>query len=265
MSKASSASAKKRAPVSFAGLRRIIAVLRGPDGCPWDRVQTPQSLAPYLLEETHETLDALDSAEPDKLCEELGDLLFEVLIQAQLAEEVGEFTMRDVIQGISDKLIRRHPHVFGDAVANTPEDVIDQWDELKAGERASGSALAGIPPSLPALAQAQAMQRRAARAGFAYESIDEVREALEEELDELREAQAPHDKHHELGDAMFALANLARELNVDAEDALLSASRRFEDQFRAMEEVVEERRIDLRNAPIEEKLALWDEARARRP
>src|SRR5216117_87645 len=128
----------RRRPATFAGLRRIIATLRGPDGCPWDRVQTHQSLAPYLLEETHETLDALDSAEPDKLSEELGDLLFEVLIQVQLAEEAREFTMRDVIQGISDKLVRRHPHVFGDAVANTPEDVIEQWDELKAGERASG-------------------------------------------------------------------------------------------------------------------------------
>jgi tetrapyrrole methylase family protein / MazG family protein len=265
MSKASSASAKKPAPTTFAGLRRIIASLRGPDGCPWDRVQTHQSLAPHLLEETHETLEALEASEPQKLCEELGDLLFEVLIQVQLAEEAGDFTMRDVVRSISDKLIRRHPHVFGDAIARTPEDVIEQWDELKAGEREGGSALDGIPPALPSLAQAQAMQRRAARAGFAYESIDQVWEALEEELAELREAQTTQDKRDELGDAIFALANLARELDLDGEDALLSASRRFADQFRAMEAVLDEKRIDLREASIEQKLALWDEARVQRP
>jgi tetrapyrrole methylase family protein / MazG family protein len=257
--------AKKRAPASFAGLRHIIATLRGPDGCPWDRVQTHQSLAPYLLEETHEALDALELAEPEKLCEELGDVLFEVLIQVQLAEEAGDFTMHDVTKGISDKLIRRHPHVFGDATASTPEEVIEQWDELKAGERGGGSALDGIPPSLPALAHAQAIQRRASRAGFAYESIDQVWGAFKEELDELQEAQAQPDKHHELGDALFALANLARELNIDAEDALLSASRRFTDHFQAMEAVVEEKGIDLRIAPVQEKLALWEEARARNP
>ena len=255
--------AKKRAPASFGGLRRLIATLRGPAGCPWDRVQTPQSLAPYLLEETHETLDALESAEPYKLCEELGDVLFEVLIQVQLAEEAGDFTMQDVTKGISDKLIRRHPHVFGETTATTPEEVIEQWDELKAGERGGGSALDGIPPSLPALAHAQAIQRRASHAGFAYESIDQVWGAFTEELDELQEAQAQPDKHHELGDALFALANLARELNIDAEDALLSASRRFTAQFRAMEAVVEEKQIDLRSAPMEAKLAAWDEARAR--
>src|SRR5216117_1492539 len=140
---------RDKRPATFAGLRGIIATLRGPEGCPWDGVQTHQSLAPYLLEETHETLEALDSQDPVKLCEELGDLLFEVLIQVQLAEETGAFTMRDVLAGIIDKLLRRHPHVFGDAVAETPEAVIEQWDELKASERASQSALAGIPPSLP--------------------------------------------------------------------------------------------------------------------
>src|SRR6266540_7357927 len=195
----------KRSLSSFAGLRRIIARLRGPDGCPWDRVQTHESLAPYLLEEAHETLDALDSKEMAKLCEELGDLLFQVLIHVQLAEEAGAFAMRDVIRGIGDKLVRRHPHVFGDAVAETPEAVIEQWDELKEGERPGKSALAGIPPSLPALGQAQALQRRAARSGFAFESPDQVWQALEEELDELREAQTPEDKRHELGDAVFAL------------------------------------------------------------
>jgi tetrapyrrole methylase family protein/MazG family protein len=254
----------RRPPATFAGVRRIIATLRGPDGCPWDRVQTHQSLAPYLLEETHETLEALNSGDAGKLCEELGDLLFEVLIQVQLAEEAGEFTMRDVVAGINDKLLRRHPHVFGDAVAETPEAVVEQWDELKAGERPGGSALAGIPPSLPALIQAQSMQRRAARAGFSYESLDQVWQAVEEELSELRQAQNPAERRDEAGDAMFALANLARELGVDAEDALLSTARRFANQFGTMEEILEEKQVDLRQAPIEQKLALWEEAKARR-
>jgi len=254
----------RRPPATFAGVRRIIATLRGPDGCPWDRVQTHQSLAPYLLEETHETLEALDSGDAGKLCEELGDLLFEVLIQVQLAEEAGEFTMRDVVAGINDKLLRRHPHVFGDAVAETPEAVVEQWDELKAGERPGGLALAGIPPSLPALIQAQSMQRRAARAGFSYESLDQVWQAVEEELSELRQAQNPAERRDEAGDAMFALANLARELGVDAEDALLSTARRFANQFGTMEEILEEKQVDLRQAPIEQKLALWEEAKARR-
>jgi len=253
----------KSPPASLAALRRIIATLRGPGGCPWDRVQTHQSLAPYLLEETHETLEALDCGDPQKLCEELGDLLFEVLIQVQLAEEAGTFTMRDVFAGIRDKLLRRHPHVFADAVAETPEAVIEQWDELKAGERAGESALGGIPPSLPALMQAQAIQRRASRAGFSYESLDQVWEAVEEELSELRQAQTPAERRDEAGDAMFALANLARELGVDAEDALLFTARRFATQFGTMEAILEEKRVDLRQAPIEQKLALWKEAKAR--
>jgi len=251
-------------PATLAGLRRIIATLRGPRGCPWDRVQTHQSLAPYLLEETHETLEALDAGDSKKLCEELGDLLFEVFIQAQLAEEAGEFTMRDVIRGINDKLIRRHPHVFADAVAHTPEDVIEQWDELKAEERPGESALAGIPPSLPALARAQAIQRRASRVGFAFDSAEGTWQALDEELAELREAQTQVEKRKELGDAIFALSNVARELDVDAEDALRAASQNFVHNFKSMERILEERHLDLRQTSIEQKLALWEEAKDRR-
>ena len=158
----------RRSLGTFPGLRRIIATLRGPGGCPWDRVQTHESLRPHLLEETSETLDALDAQDPEKLCEELGDLLFQVLIHTQLAEEAGEFTMRDLIRGISEKLVSRHPHVFGDAVADTPEAVVEQWDDLKARERGNRSALDGIPRSLPAPVYAQALQRRAAIAGFSF-------------------------------------------------------------------------------------------------
>ena len=249
---------------TFPGLRRIIATLRGPGGCPWDRVQTHESLRPYLLEETSETLDALDAQDPEKLCDELGDLLFQVLIHTQLAEEAGEFTMRDLIRGISEKLVSRHPHVFGDAVADTPEAVVEQWDDLKARERGNRSALDGIPRSLPAPVYAQALQRRAAIAGFSFRSLDDAWQALEEELRELRQAQTPEQKREEVGDALFALANLARQMDVDAEEALLSTCLGFSDLFRLMEGIVEERGVDLKQASYSDKLALWEEAKALR-
>lgn len=263
---------KKRAPVrvdrrslgTFPGLRRVIATLRGPAGCPWDRVQTHESLRPYLLEEAYEALDALDGADREKVCEELGDLLFQVLIHTQLAEEAGEFTMRDVLRGISGKLMRRHPHVFGEATADTPQAVVEQWDDLKARERGGGSALAGIPRSLPAAVYAQALQRRAAGARFSFASVDDAWKALEEELAELRGAQTPTEQREELGDALFALTNLARQMDVDAEDALMSTCRGFEALFRRMEGLIEKRGVDLKQASYEEKLALWEEAKSLR-
>jgi tetrapyrrole methylase family protein / MazG family protein len=247
---------------TFAGLRRVVAILRGPEGCPWDRVQTHETLRPYLVEETAETIAALDEADAAMLCEELGDLLFQVLIHVQLAEERGEFRMPDVIGSIAGKLVRRHPHVFSDAVAETPGAVIEQWDDLKKKERGLLPALAGIPEPLPALAYAQAVQRRAARAGFSWDSDAQAWEALEEELDELRQASTPEAQRLKLGDAVFALANLARRLDIDAEDALRSACRNFARRFNAMEAMTGERGIDLRTADIDTKLALWEEAKA---
>lgn len=247
---------------TFAGLRRVVATLRGPDGCPWDRVQTHESLRPYLTEEAAEVLAALDEGDPQKFCEELGDLLFQVLIHVQLAEERGDFKMSDVIYALASKLVRRHPHVFAAAVADTPGAVIEQWDELKRRERGSGPALAGVPRALPSLAYAQAIQRRAARAGFAWENEQQVWEALEEELEELREAETAEDKRDELGDALFALTNLARHLDIDAEDALRRGSDGFARLFETMEDMIAARGIDLRQADINTKLALWEEAKA---
>jgi tetrapyrrole methylase family protein / MazG family protein len=246
----------------FVGVRKIIATLRGPDGCPWDRVQTHETLRPYLLEEASEALEALDDGDPAKLREELGDLLFQVLIHVQLAEEAGQFTMRDVILGLSEKLVNRHPHVFADAVAQTPDAVVEQWDDLKARERGDRSALAGVPRSLPAIAYAQAIQRRAARAGFAFDNVDGAWEAAEEELDELRRAETVQETREELGDALFALANVGRELDIDAEEALRSTCRGFIRLFERMEELIEERGLDLKQAPLDEKLALWEEAKS---
>jgi tetrapyrrole methylase family protein/MazG family protein len=251
----------KRELRTFSGLRKVIATLRAPGGCPWDRVQTHESLRPFLLEEASETLEALDGGDPAQLCEELGDLLLEVLLHVQIAEEAGEFALADVVYSVSDKLVRRHPHVFADATAETPEAVVEQWEELKREERGERSALTGIPATLPALARAQAIQRRASRAGFAWESAEQAWEALEEELRELREAETPEEQRDELGDALFALAGLARWLDVDAEEALRSTCGGFQTLFQRLEAAVRESGRDLRQMTSAEKLALWEQAK----
>ncbi len=251
----------KRDLRSIGGLRRLVATLRDPDGCPWDRVQTHQSLRPYLMEEASETLAALDEGASDHLCEELGDLLLQVLMHVQIAEEMGEFRLEDVVQGISDKLVRRHPHVFGEAVAETPESVVKQWEELKQEERGDASALTGVPETLPPLAFAQAIQRRAERAGFAWESGEQAWEALEEELAEVRRAQTAAERQAEVGDALFALANVARWLEADAEEALRATCRGFRRLFQRVEETAREQGRDLREMEMAEKLTLWDDAK----
>ncbi len=251
----------KREMRTFNGLRKVIATLRGPDGCPWDRVQTHESLRPFLLEEASETLEALDEGDTSRLCEELGDLLLEVLLHVQIAEDEGEFGLEDVVQSISEKLVRRHPHVFGEATAETPEAVVEQWEELKREERGGQSALAGIPRTLPALARAQAIQRRASGAGFAWEREEQAWEALEEELGELRQADTPQRRGEEVGDALFALAGLAGWLKVDAEEALRSNCHGFQRVFERLEATLREQGRDLADMSTAEKLALWQRAK----
>ena len=238
---------------TFTGLRSIVATLRGPEGCPWDKVQTHESLRPYLLEETYEALEALDQGSSEHLCEELGDLLLELLLHIQIAEERGDFTAEDVIASISDKLVRRHPHVFGEATAETPEAVVEQWDNLKASEREDRSAMDGIPRGLPALAHAQAIQRRASRVGFRFETVEQVWASVEEELAELRDAKGPDQRAKECGDVMFAVANVARWYDVDAEDSLRQTARDFTHRFRAMEELAAGRPVNLADLTIEDK------------
>jgi len=251
----------KRDLRTFSGLRKVIAALRAPGGCPWDRVQTHESLRPFLLEEASETLEALDGGDPAALCEELGDLLLEVLLHVQIAEEAGEFSLEDVVYGVGDKLVRRHPHVFAGATAETPEAVVDQWEELKREERGERSALSGIPVTLPALARAQAIQRRASRAGFAWENVAQAWDALDEELRELREARTPEEQRDEMGDALFALAGLARWLDADAEDALRATCHGFQTLFERLESAVREQGRDLAEMTTAEKLTLWEQAK----
>jgi tetrapyrrole methylase family protein/MazG family protein len=250
---------------TFTGLWKIVRTLRAPGGCPWDRVQTHQTLRHFLLEEASEAIEALDESDLSKLREELGDVLFQVLIHAAIAEEQHEFKMGDVIEGIAAKLVRRHPHVFGESDASTPDAVIEQWEDLKRRERNGGSALTGIPATLPALSQAQTIQRRAGKAGFEWESEEQAWEAFQEEIDELKAAKTPEERADEAGDALFALVNLIRYMDVDAEEALRGTCRGFSTLFRNLEEMADERSLDLRETDIETKVAMWEEAKQRRP
>jgi tetrapyrrole methylase family protein/MazG family protein len=246
---------------TFAALRRLVATLRGPDGCPWDRAQSHQSLRHYLTEEASEALEALDADDPARLKEELGDLLLQILLHTQIAEEAREFRMSDVIESIGTKLVRRHPHVFGEALAETPGAVAEQWEDLKRKERNGASALTGVPASLPALSHAQTIQRRAGKAGFEWESEEQAWAALDEELRELREAKTLEERRDEAGDALFALANLVRFLDVEAEEALRSTTRGFSRLFRRVEELAAEKSQDLRETDLETKLLMWEEAK----
>jgi tetrapyrrole methylase family protein/MazG family protein len=249
---------------TFDGLREIIARLRGPDGCPWDRAQTHTSLKSYLLEEAYEALAALDENDTEKLCDELGDLLLEVLLHVQLAEEVREFTLEDVVYRIASKLIRRHPHVFGEEQADTPEQVMSRWAALKQEERGDeSSALEGMPLAMPALACAQRLQERAARVGFQWPDIRRAKGKLEEEIGELAAAGDADHKREELGDVLFMIVSLARYLDLDAEEALRLANRKFVRRFSSMEAIARERGLPLADLPLTKLEALWEEAKER--
>src|SRR5512140_1890074 len=227
-----------RATDALERLLGIMERLRGPDGCPWDREQTLRTLRPYVLEETYEVLEAIDSGDTREHCEELGDLLLQIVFQAQLAKEDGTFEFADVAEAISNKLVSRHPHVFGDAQVKDAEGVLRQWAALKREEkkaRGGGkSALEGVPREMPALARADRLTEKASRIGFAWPDASGPRAKIDEELRELDEALASGDDRaieHELGDVLFATANLARKLGHPPEEALRLAVRRFIARF----------------------------------
>ncbi len=242
-----------------------VAVLRGPDGCPWDQEQTRQSLRQGFLEEFAEVLAALDEDDSPALAEELGDLLFHIVIQAQIASEIGDFTLQDVVSGIDEKLKRRHPHVWGDAEVKDSQEVIHNWEKIKGEERGyehgMKSLLDGVPKSLPALARAQSIQERVSQSGFDWPSIEGVEEKLEEELGELRAADSREEKARELGDVLFVMANLARWLGLDAEVALREANLRFEHRFRRLEKLSEKRGLAIDRLDLDALNHLWNEAK----
>jgi tetrapyrrole methylase family protein/MazG family protein len=250
-------------PSSFDALEKIVARLRAPDGCPWDRAQTHASIKPYLIEEAYEVLQALDEENTDKLCEELGDLLLQILLHAQIAKETSEFSINDVIRGISMKLIRRHPHVFGQSKAANAEQVVLEWEELKQNEREKDdSLLSSVPRGMPALSYSHSIQRRAAGVGFDWKEYEGILDKLTEEIREVKEATTRQEKIREFGDVLFALVNAARWQSVDLEEALRLANERFNRRFRSMEEACRRRGISLRDLSFEEQNALWDEAKS---
>ena len=237
-------------------LAAIMARLRDPaTGCAWDIAQTFATIAPYTIEEAHEVADAIARDDMAALRDELGDLQLQVVFHARMAEELGHFTLTDVVDGISDKMERRHPHVFGD----TPS---IGWEEIKAQERAGdgdGSALAGVALALPALMRAEKLQKRAARTGFDWPDADGPRDKIAEELAEVEAATSPVDRAEEIGDLLFAVVNWARHLGIDPETALRDASAKFERRFRTMEALAGGR---FNTLPLDEKDALWDAAKA---
>jgi tetrapyrrole methylase family protein/MazG family protein len=252
---------------SFEAFQEVIAHLRAPDGCPWDREQTHLSLRRHLLEESYETLAAMDAQDPPMMREEFGDLLLQIVLNAQIAAESGEFRMSDILKGIHDKIIRRHPHVFGELELGGVEDVLHNWERLKAEERkASGQAtkslLEGLPAALPALTQAQEYQARASRVGFSWSQLEQVLDKLREEVDEVRHAEDPLALSLELGDLLFALANLARWKDVDAEAALRGANARFRRRFAFLEQAALEQNRALSEISADEMMALWEVAKA---
>ncbi len=253
--------------VSFEGFHEVVAHLRAPDGCPWDRKQTHQSLRADFLEEAYEVLTALDAGDAAALQEELGDLLLHIFLQTQIAAEEGEFRIADVVRGIHTKIVRRHPHVFGDLKLENEGDVLQNWEKLKAAERkANGQTekgiLDGVSPALPALAQAQVYQSRAARVGFDWPQREEVWEKLQEELREFQEAAAPDERQAEFGDILLALVNLARWDGVDAETALREANARFRARFAYIEKQARAQGRALDEMSLSEMDALWNEAKA---
>jgi tetrapyrrole methylase family protein/MazG family protein len=249
-------------------LKKIMDRLRGPDGCPWDREQTYETLATYLLEESYEVVEALRHGSPADLREELGDLLFQIVFQARIAQERGDFDLEQVMKGGADKIVRRHPHVFGDAKMSTADQVLVQWEQIKTDERRGkedGSIFSGVPASLPALLKALRTSSKASRVGFDWPDRRGLLAKVDEELTELRAALEGGDRKEiaeELGDLLFTLANVARQESIDPEAALQDANRKFVARFRYVEDRLREEGLALEPGARDRMEALWTEAKS---
>jgi len=249
-------------------LLEIMRRLRAPGGCPWDREQTLQMLKPCLLEETYELLEAMDGDDLALHVEELGDVLLQVVFQCAIREEEGRFSFNDVASALAEKLVRRHPHVFGDVKADSSGDVLRNWEAIKQtekGKKPDRSAIDGVPATLPALLKAQRVQSKAARVGFDWKDSQGATQKIEEELGELREAVASGDKakmSDEMGDLLFSAVNFCRFIDVDAENALEGTNRKFSRRFREVERRVRARGKTLKQCTLAEMDAIWDEIKA---
>jgi len=262
--------APESAGQKFQRLVEIMALLRGPGGCPWDREQTFDTIKPYLLEETYEVMDSIDARDWNGLADELGDLLLQSVFFAQMAAEENRFRIEDALDAINGKLIRRHPHVFAGGSARTPGEVKQRWDEIKTEElrqrgRSREGLLDGVSRALPALVEAQQISSKASRTGFDWQNAGQIVGKLHEELAEMEEARASGDRaglEHEIGDLLGTLVNLARFLDLDAEQALRGANARFRRRFGYIERRLAERGRPAGEATLEEMDALWEEAKA---
>ncbi|WP_106495600.1 nucleoside triphosphate pyrophosphohydrolase [Lentibacillus sp. Marseille-P4043] len=251
---------------TFSRLREVIAKLRSPDGCPWDKEQTHESLREYAIEEVYELIDAIDDQDDDGIVEELGDILLQVMLHSQIGEDNGYFVIDDVIKSITDKMIHRHPHVFGDKTVDSVADVYTNWDALKREEKGDQrkSVLDGVSKSIPALAKAYQLQKKAAKVGFAWETVDGAWDKLQEEIKEVQEAIEENDQvevEKELGDVLFVLANISRYYKVNPEVALNRTNQKFISRFSYIEEKVNEQAKDINEVSLKEMDALWDQAK----
>lgn len=247
-------------------LLAVVAALRAPDGCPWDRAQTSKSFLGPFLEEAYEMIDAVENGAPEDVCEEAGDVLLHALMQAQVFEEQGLFDIGDVAEAEADKLVNRHPHVFGSLKVKNTEEILVNWEAIKKKEKASKrhSVLDGVPKTLPALAQAEAIHRKAAKQGFDWPNIEEVWQKVQEEETELKEAQKEGNTSHiaeEFGDLLAALVNLARFLKIDPEQALRQANDKFRRRFQFLEAKAKEEGREINALSLEEMDKLWNEAK----
>ncbi|MBW4839104.1 MAG: nucleoside triphosphate pyrophosphohydrolase [Paenibacillaceae bacterium] len=259
---------------SFQRLHEIVSILRSPGGCPWDREQTHESIRKNLIEETYEVLETIDDDDPDHMREELGDLLLQIMLHSQMEEETGAFSVYDVIQELNEKLIYRHPHVFGNLSAEDAEAALNNWEAMKAEEKKRKgieperqSAISGVPRDLPALMKAYKLQKKAAKAGFDWENINGVWSKLEEEIRELREAvaqkQDPESQELELGDVLFSVVNAARYIGADPEQALSRTIRKFTSRFHYVEDRLREQGKTPGDSTLAEMDVLWDEAKSK--
>ncbi len=251
----------------FDQLVQVVATLRGENGCPWDKAQTHETLKADLIEETYEVIEAIDAKTPDKLQEELGDLLQQVMLNAQIAKDQGDFSINEVLRSITDKLIRRHPHVFGDVDAKDAETVLQNWEAIKrseAGYEDRKSVLDGVPEALPSLLRAQKIQNRAARVGFDWDTVADVLPKLEEEIEEIQASVKQGDTAEiemEIGDLLFSVVNLCRFLDMQAEEALRQAVRKFTNRFQKMEETLEQRGKTFKDYDLAGLDLIWEEAK----
>jgi tetrapyrrole methylase family protein / MazG family protein len=258
---------EKRDGALFDRLVEIMATLRSPAGCPWDRAQDSTSLKPYLLEEAYEVLEALEEGTPHKLKDELGDLLFQVIFHAQLAHERGDFDVYDILAGTIAKMTRRHPHVFGSAAASTPKEALQNWEEIKRQEKTATQAtsvLDGVPRQLPSLLRAQRLQDKASRVGFDWQHVEQVWEKMSEELQELRAAMNQGNRaaiEAELGDVLFVLVNLARFLEINPDEALHKTTTKFIHRFQFIERELNRQSKTPKQATLAEMDALWEQAK----